>query len=85
MSSLFSPFFASKVCSYMFSLLMLKVFLPIYFLAHESPFEKGPALKGKKLLSKGANSLLFKVDLFSERRQINFERITSPENIAVPL
>ena len=32
--------------------------LPVYFLVHQNPSEKGPTLKGKNMLPLGANSFL---------------------------
>ena len=53
-------------------------------IAHKSPSEKGSTLKGKKFASKGSKFFPFRVDSFSEGRQNNGDRVSSPESVLIP-
>ena len=51
-------------------------------LSYTSPSEKGSTLKGKNLLPR-SKFFPFRVDLFSEGRQNESDRVTALENVSV--
>ena len=50
-----------------------------------SPFWKGDYSKRKEFAPRRSKFFPFRIDPFSEGRQNNFDRVTSPENDSVPL
>ena len=50
-----------------------------------SPFQKGVICKKKEFLPIGSICFPFKIDEFSEGRQKNYDKVTSPESVVIPL
>ena len=66
--------------------------LPVSCSAHQTSSEKGSAIKGKNLLSRGAFFFFFFfffrnfiIYPFSEGKQNNLERVFSPKSVSIPL
>ena len=61
--------------------------LPVCFDAHQVPSEKGVYSKTERICSRGGGwggeFFSFRVDSFSEGRQINFERVVYAERVSI--